>query len=64
MKTGKVKFFNESKGYGFIVVDEDQSEVFVHHSGLIEKIRENDSVEFEVIDGKKGQNAVNVRKIQ
>ncbi len=64
MKTGKVKFFNESKGYGFIVTDDNQAEVFVHHSGLTEKIRENDSVEFEVIDGKKGQNAVNVRKIQ
>lgn len=64
MKTGKVKFFNESKGYGFIVVDETNSEVFVHHSGLAEKVRENDRVEFEVIDGKKGQNAVNVRKIE
>lgn len=63
MKTGKVKFFNESKGYGFIVSDDNHSEVFVHHSGLTEKIRENDSVEFEVIDGKKGLNAVNVRKI-
>ena len=64
MKTGKVKFFNESKGYGFIVTDDNHAEVFVHHSGIIDKIRENDSVEFEVIDGKKGQNAVNVRKIQ
>jgi len=41
MKTGKVKFFNESKGFGFIVTDDDQSEIFVHHSGLIDKIREN-----------------------
>ncbi|REJ85023.1 MAG: cold shock domain-containing protein [Bacteroidetes bacterium] len=64
MKTGKVKFFNESKGYGFIVVDGDNSEVFVHHSGLIEKVRENDLVEFEIIDGKKGQNAVNVKRVQ
>ena len=63
MKTGKVKFFNESKGFGFIVGD-DNAEIFVHHSGLIEKVRENDTVEFEVIDGKKGQNAINVRKIQ
>ncbi|REK51319.1 MAG: cold shock domain-containing protein [Bacteroidetes bacterium] len=64
MKTGKVKFFNESKGYGFIVVDGDNSEVFVHHSGLIEKVRENDLVEFENIDGKKGKNAVNVKRVQ
>ncbi|HQF29426.1 MAG TPA: cold shock domain-containing protein, partial [Bacteroidia bacterium] len=49
MKTGKVKFFNEAKGYGFIVADDNAAEVFVHHSGLIEKVRENDHVEFEVI---------------
>ena len=63
MKTGTVKFFNEAKGFGFIVVDGDNSEVFVHHSGLIDKIRENDKVEFELMQGKKGENAINVKKI-
>ncbi len=63
MKTGTVKFFNEAKGYGFIVGD-DQQEVFVHHSGLVDKVRENDKVEYEVQEGKKGMNAVNVKKAQ
>jgi len=64
MKTGTVKFFNESKGFGFIISDDSQQEVFVHHSGLTEKVRENDKVEFEVMQGKKGLNAVNVKKVQ
>ena len=63
MKTGKVKFFNESKGYGFITQDENNNDLFVHHTGLIDKVRENDKVEFEVAEGKKGMNAVNVKKI-
>jgi CspA family cold shock protein len=63
MKTGKVKFFNESKGYGFITQDENNSDLFVHHTGLIDKVRENDKVEYEVAEGKKGMNAVNVKKI-
>jgi len=64
MKTGKVKFFNDSKGIGFIVEDDSNQEIFVHHSGLIDKIRENDSVEYEVTEGKKGLNAVNVKRVQ
>ncbi len=64
MKTGKVKFFNEQKGFGFIVEDESKQEIFVHHSGLVDKIRENDIVTYEVTEGRKGPNAVNVKKSQ
>ena len=60
MKKGTVKFFNEAKGFGFIKDDENGTEVFVHVSGLKEEIRENDEVVFDVQDGKKGLNAVNV----
>jgi CspA family cold shock protein len=59
MKTGTVKFYNEAKGFGFIT-DENGTDVFVHATGLNDEIRENDSVTFEVTDGKKGPNAVNV----
>jgi cold shock protein len=62
MKTGTVKFFNESKGFGFIKDDETQEEIFVHVSGLTDNIRENDKVSFDLVDGKKGKNAVNVKK--
>ncbi len=61
MKNGTVKFFNDSKGFGFIVEDNTKNEYFVHISGLIDEIQENDAVEFELKEGKKGLNAVNVR---
>jgi len=61
MSKGKVKFFNESKGFGFIVDDENGKEHFVHISGLVDEVRENDEVTFELQDGKKGLNAVNVK---
>jgi cold shock protein len=64
MRTGTVKFFNEAKGFGFIVADDDKSELFVHHSGLTDKVREGDKVEFEVMQGKRGLNAINVRKVR
>ena len=61
MNRGTVKFFNESKGFGFITEEGSNKEHFVHVSGLIDEIRENDEVEFELQDGKKGLNAVDVR---
>ncbi|WP_295652715.1 cold-shock protein [uncultured Mucilaginibacter sp.] len=64
MASGKVKFFNETKGFGFIVPSNGDSEIFVHSSGLIHKIRENDNVEYEVEKGKKGLNAVNVKIVE
>ena len=63
MNKGTVKFFNETKGFGFISEDESKTEYFVHVSGLVDEIREGDAVEFELKEGKKGLNAVNVRAI-
>ena len=63
MNTGTVKFFNDSKGFGFIKEDDSNKEHFVHVSGLIDEIKEDDQVEFELQEGKKGLNAVNVRVI-
>ena len=62
MKTGKVKFFNESKGFGFISNANGGEDVFVHVSGLIDKVIENDQVTFDIEKGKKGLMAVNVKR--
>lgn len=62
-KEGTVKFFNETKGFGFIIPESGESEIFVHSSGLIDQIRENDRVQYEVEQGKKGLNAVNVKVV-
>lgn len=61
MKEGKVKFFNETKGFGFIKENGSNTEYFVHVTGLIDQIKENDDVTFELKEGKKGLNAVNVK---
>ncbi|MBC8397490.1 cold shock domain-containing protein [Flavobacteriaceae bacterium] len=63
MSKGTVKFFNDTKGFGFIVEDETNKEHFVHISGLIDEIREGDVVEFDLTEGKKGLNAVNVKVV-
>lgn len=60
---GTVKFFNDSKGFGFIKHSDSDTETFVHVSGLIDEIRENDKVKFDLERGKKGLNAVNVERI-
>ena len=60
---GTVKFFNDTKGFGFISEDGTNKEHFVHVSGLIDEIREGDLVEFELKEGKKGMNAVDVKVI-
>jgi CspA family cold shock protein len=62
MLQGTVKFYNEKKGFGFIVEEGSNREVFVHATGLIDSIREADNVTFETSEGKRGINAINVRK--
>ena len=59
--TGTVKFFNAEKGFGFIKHNDSNKETFVHSSGLIDQIKEGDQVEFDLQNGQKGMNAVNVR---
>tara|TARA_B100001173_G_scaffold166384_1_gene143851 strand:+ start:218 stop:490 length:273 start_codon:yes stop_codon:yes gene_type:complete len=61
MAKGTVKFFNDSKGFGFIVDQETEKEIFVHVSGLVDEVKENDEVTFDVAEGRKGPNAVDVR---
>ncbi len=61
MSKGTVKFFNETKGFGFIVEEESKKEYFVHVTGLVDKIKENDAVDFHIEEGRKGLNAVNVK---
>lgn len=64
MQEGTVKFFNETKGFGFITPSNGGADVFVHSSGLVSNIRENDLVTYELENGKKGINATNVRVVR
>ncbi|HTH57742.1 MAG TPA: cold shock domain-containing protein [Cyclobacteriaceae bacterium] len=64
MKEGKVKFFNQTKGFGFITPTDGTADVFVHESGLVDKIKDNDTVQFETERGKKGINAVRVQLVK
>lgn len=62
MNTGTVKFFDSTKGFGFIKDANGGNEVFVHVTGLIDEINEGDEVTYDIKEGKKGPNAVNVKK--
>ncbi len=61
--TGKVKFFNESKGYGFITDDESGTEYFFHFTGMVNQVRGGDKVSFELEKGRKGPKAINITKL-
>lgn len=63
MSRGTVKFFNNTKGFGFITEEGTNTEYFVHVSGLIDEVREGDTVEFDLTEGKKGMNAVEVKVV-
>ena len=63
MSTGKVKFFDEQKGFGFIAGD-DGNDIFVHKTGTLDRIKKDDKVEFDIEDGKKGKKAVRVKRIK
>lgn len=64
METGTVKFFNDTKGFGFIKVDNSAQEIFVHKSGLVDSITKDDRVQFNKKDSKKGEVAVDVTRIE
>lgn len=64
MNTGKVKFFNNEKGFGFIIDDESKKDIFVHKTGLKQRINEDDQVSYDTEDGPKGTSAINVQIIE
>jgi CspA family cold shock protein len=63
MLNGKVKVFKEDKGYGFIIDSKSGEEVFVHVSGLVDKVDAGEEVTYDIVDGRKGKNAVNVKRV-
>ena len=63
MSNGTVKFFNNSKGFGFIIPEEGDKDVFVHANGLVDEINQGDKVNFDIEEGPKGLSAVNVKVV-
>jgi len=63
MSEGTVKFFNDSKGFGFITPDDGGKDVFVHANGLVDEIKDGDKVSYDVEEGRKGLNAVDVKVV-
>lgn len=63
MSSGTVKFFNQSKGFGFITPDDGSKDVFVHANALTDEINEGDKVEYDVAESPKGLNATNVKVV-
>ena len=63
MPQGTVKFFNETKGFGFIKDDETQQDIFVHVSGLQDEIRQNDRVSYRITEDKRGSKAIEVKQL-
>ena len=61
--TGKVKFFYDTKGYGFIKIDDSDQDVFFHHTGALDKVRKDDKVEFEIEEGHRGKKAVRIKRL-
>ena len=64
MSTGIVKFFNERKGFGFIVDDELEKDIFVHATGLVDRISEADKVTYDITEDNRGKKAINVKKAE
>ncbi len=64
MSTGIVKFFNERKGFGFVVDDESKQDIFVHATGLIDRIAQDDKVTFEITEDNRGKKAINVKRAE
>ncbi|MDG2370999.1 MAG: cold shock domain-containing protein [Flavobacteriaceae bacterium] len=63
MSNGKVKFFNNAKGFGFITPDSGEKDVFVHKNNLIDNINEGDEVSYDIEESPKGMNAINVKLV-